>query len=62
MGSSTRSRTPRLSHHQRPEVPETEAKKDEAIRALVESELADLEAQSNAEDEDDLSDSSYEDY
>ena len=30
--------------------------------ALVESELADLEAQSNAEDEDDLSDSSYEDY
>jgi len=44
MGSSTRSRTPRLSHHQRPEVPETEAKKDEAIRALVESELVDLEA------------------
>ena len=43
-------------------MPEIEAEQDEAIRALADSELADLEAQPNAEDEDDLSDSSYEDY
>jgi hypothetical protein len=45
MGSSTRSRTLSLQHRQRPEVPEIEAEQDEAIKAMVESELADLEAQ-----------------
>ena len=39
---------------------ETEDEQDEAIRALVELELVDLEAQQD--DEDDLSDSSNEDY
>ena len=62
MGSSTRSRTPRQSHRQRLEVLETEAEQDEAIRALVELELADLDPQPDAEDEDDLFDSLDEDY
>ena len=44
MGYSIGSRTPRQSHHQRLEVLETEAEQDEAIRALAESELANLEA------------------
>jgi hypothetical protein len=44
MGSSTRSRTLSLQHHQRPEVPEIEVEQDEAIKAMAESELADLEA------------------
>ena len=44
MGYGTRSRTPTSSHRQRPEVQETTAEQDEAIRALAESELADLEA------------------
>ena len=43
-------------------MPETEAEQDEAIRALVESELANMEAQPDVEDKDDLSDSSDEDY
>jgi hypothetical protein len=62
MGSNTRSRTPSQQHHQRPEVPETTAEQDEAIRALAESELADLETQPNDVVKDDLSDSSDEDY
>ena len=62
MGSSTRSRTPRQSHHQRPEVPEIATEQDEAIRALAELELAYLEAQQDDKDEDDLSDSLDEDY
>ena len=40
---------------------ETEAEQDEAIRALVELELADLEAQQDDKDEDNLSDSFDED-
>ena len=44
MGSSTGSRTSRQSHRQRPEVLETKAEQDEAIKALAESELVDLEA------------------
>ena len=43
-------------------MPEIEAEQDKAIRALTESELVDLEAQLVAEDKDDLSDSSDEDY
>jgi hypothetical protein len=43
MGSSTRSRTPRQQRRQRLEVLETTAKQDKAIRAMAESELADLE-------------------
>jgi hypothetical protein len=42
MGSSTRSRTP-SQQRQRLEVLETTAKQDKAIRAMAESELADLE-------------------
>ena len=45
MGSSTRSRTPTLSRRQRPEVPETIAEQDEAIRAIVEIELEQFEVQ-----------------
>jgi hypothetical protein len=62
MGSSTRSRTPSQQRHQRPEVLETVAEQDKAIRALVESELADLETQPNDVVEDDPSDSSDKDY
>ena len=62
MGSSTGSRTSRQSRCQRPEVLETEAEQDKAIKALVESELADLEAWPNDEDENDLSNSIDEDY
>ena len=43
-------------------MPETKAEQYEAIRALVESKLADLEAQPDAEDKDDLYDSLDEDY
>jgi hypothetical protein len=43
-------------------VPEIETEKDEAIRALAESELVDLKAQPDNEDEDELSNSSDEDY
>ena len=42
-------------------MPETEAEQDNAIRALVESKLADMEAQQDDEDEDNLSNSSDED-
>ena len=41
---------------------EIEAEQDEAIRALIELKLVDLEAQQNDKVEDDLSDSSDEDY
>jgi hypothetical protein len=44
MGFSTRSRTLSQQHRQRPDVPETDAEQDEAIKAMVELELADLEA------------------
>jgi len=43
-------------------VSEIEAEQDEAIRALVESKLVDLEAQLDDEDEDNLSDSLDKDY
>jgi hypothetical protein len=43
-------------------VLETVAEQDKAIRALVESELADLETQPNDVVEDDPSDSSDKDY
>ena len=43
-------------------MPETEAEQDEEIRALIELELVDSEPQQDDEDEDDLYDSSDEDY
>jgi len=54
-------RTPRQSSH-RPEVPETLAEQDEAIRAIAEVELEQLEAQQEDMVESDLTDSSDEDY
>ena len=44
MGSSIGGRTPRQQHHQRPEVLETEAEQDEAIRTVADMELEQLEA------------------
>ena len=43
MGSSTRSRTLTSSHPQRPEVPEAVTEQDEAIRAIIETEIEQLE-------------------
>ena len=42
-------------------MPEIEAEQDEAIRALAESELVDLEAQQDDKDEENLSNSFDED-
>jgi hypothetical protein len=62
MGSSTRSRTLSQQHRQRPDVPEIEDEQDEAIRAMAELELADLEAHQDDVVEEDSSDSSDKDY
>jgi hypothetical protein len=62
MGSSTGSRTPRQQRHQSLEVSETVAEQDEAIKALTDTELEQLEAQQEDMLESDLTDNSNEDY
>jgi hypothetical protein len=47
---------------QRAKIPETAAEKDQTVEGLAEAELANLDAQPANSDEDDATDSTYDDY
>jgi hypothetical protein len=60
--SVTREQAPRPGQRHRAEVPETAADQDETVEGLAEAELAGLDAQPADPDEDDVTDSTNEDY
>jgi hypothetical protein len=60
--SVTREQTPAPGQRERPEVPETTAEQDATIQGLAEAELTDLDAQPADVAEDEVSDSTDEDY
>jgi hypothetical protein len=60
--SVTREEAPRLGQHQRAEVLETAAEQDETVEGLAEAKLVDLDAQPADPEEDDVTDSTDEDY